>query len=236
MKNIITFLFTLVLTSAAIAQGYDPRRTISVSADGEIKVSPNEVIINFAVETNNDDLDAARAENDKKVSAVIALCKKLGVEEKHIQTDYLTVEPRYDHYVDNNRSQRKFLGYYMTKNITVSLRDVSKFEKLIADALRSGTNYIRGINFQSTDAKEYREKARILAIKAAKAKAEALASELGQKVGKPITISESSYGAPVYRKAMANMAFNDESSGGGEVIALGQIEIRATVNVTFELE
>ncbi len=122
MKSIITFLFTLLLTSAAIAQGYDPRRTISISGEGEIKVAPNEVIINFAVETNNDDLDAARAENDKKVSAVIALCKKLGVEEKHIQTDYLTVEPRYDHYVDNNRSQRKFLGYYMTKNITVSLR------------------------------------------------------------------------------------------------------------------
>lgn len=237
MKRILSSLFIIAaFATFANAQNYDPRRTISVTGDAEVKVVPDEVVINMAVETNNSDLDKAREENDKKVSAVIAMVKKLGVEGKFIQTDYLSVEPRYDYTVQyNNERERKFLGYYMTKNISVTLRDVSKFEKLVADALKIGTNYIRGISFQTTELRKHRDQARLMAIRAAKEKATALATELGQKIGKPITISESSYNVPMFK---ANLSRSDdmEGSSSGEVIALGQIEIKASVSVTFELE
>ncbi|HEY6171961.1 MAG TPA: SIMPL domain-containing protein [Candidatus Kapabacteria bacterium] len=241
MKRILSSLFIIAaLAMAANAQNYDPRRTINVTGDAEVKVVPDEVVINMAVETNNTDLDKAREENDKKVSSILAMVKKLGVEDKFIQTDYLSVEPRYDYTVQyNNERERKFLGYYMTKNISVTLRDVSKFEKLIADALKLGTNFVRGMNFQTTELRKHRDQARLMAIRAAKEKATALATELGQKIGKPITISESSYNVPMYKnvRTMQNASFSDESAGSsGEVIALGQIEIKASVSVTFELE
>ncbi len=241
MKRILSSLFIIAaLTTFANAQGYDPRRSITISGDAEVKVVPDEVVINMAVETNNTDLDKAREENDKKVSSILAMVKKLGVEEKFIQTDYLSEEPRYDYTVQyNNERERKFLGYYMTKNISVTLRDVSKFEKLIADALKLGTNYVRGMNFQTTELRKHRDQARLMAVRAAKEKATALASELGQKVGKPIYINESSYAEPMYKnvRMMQNASYSDESAGSnGEVIALGQIEIKASVSVTFELE
>lgn len=241
MKKILSSLFLItVLATFAHTQGFDPRRTINVTGDAEVKVVPDEVSINFAVETNNIDLDAARAENDKKVSAVIAMVKKLGVEDKFIQTDYLSVEPRYDYSNGSpNERDRRFLGYYMTKNISVTLRDVSKFEKLVADALRLGTNYIRGISFQTTELRKHRDQARLMAIRAAKEKAIALAGELGQKVGKPITINENNSNIPVYKanRMMQNAVMSDENAGSsGEVIALGQIEVKASVSVVFELE
>jgi len=241
MKRILSSLFIIAaLSSFANAQNYDPRRTINVTGDAEVKVVPDEVVINMAVETNNTDLDKAREENDKKVSSILAMVKKLGVEHKFIQTDYLSVEPRYD-YTKNyeNERERRFLGYYMTKNISITLRDVSKFEKLIADALKLGTNYVRGINFQTTELHKHRDQARLMAIRAAKEKATALASELGQKIGKPITISESSYNVPIYKanRALMNASFSEDSGGSsGEVIALGQIDVKASVSVTFELE
>ncbi len=241
MKRILSSLLIIAaFATFANAQNYDPRRTINVTGDAEVKVVPDEVSINFAVETNNTDLDKAREENDKKVSAVIAMVKKLGVEDKFIQTDYLSVEPRFDYNNQyQNERERKFLGYYMTKNISVTLRDVSKFEKLVADALKIGTNYIRGISFQTTELRKHRDQARLMAVRAAKEKALALAGELGQKVGKPISISESSYNVPMYKaNRMMNQSISDESAGAssGEVIALGQIEIKANVSVTFELE
>ena len=241
MKKILSSLFLItVFATFAHTQGFDPRRTINVTGDAEVKVVPDEVSINFAVETNNIDLDAARAENDKKVSAVIAMVKKLGVEDKFIQTDYLSVEPRYDYSNGSpNERDRRFLGYYMTKNISVTLRDVSKFEKLVADALRLGTNYIRGISFQTTELRKHRDQARLMAIRAAKEKAIALAGELGQKVGKPITINENNSNIPVYKanRMMQNAVMSDENAGSsGEVIALGQIEVKASVSVVFELE
>lgn len=239
MKRILSSLLILAaLATFANAQGYDPRRSITVSGDAEIKVVPDEVVINMAVETNNTDLDKAREENDRKVSSILAMVKKLGVEDKFIQTDYLSVEPRYDYinHYDNER-ERKFLGYYMTKNISVTLRDVSKFEKLIADALKLGTNYVRGMNFQTTELRKHRDQARLMAIRAAKEKATALATELGQKVGKPIYISESSYNEPMYKNVrMMQNAYDGGGASNGEVIALGQIEINASISVTFELE
>lgn len=242
MKRILSSLFIIAaLASFANAQNYDPRRTINVTGDAEVKVIPDEVVINMAVETNNTDLDKAREENDKKVSSILAMVRKLGVEEKFIQTDYLSVEPRYD-YINQyeNERERRFLGYFMTKSISVTLRDVSKFEKLIADALKLGTNYVRGITFQTTELRKHRDQARLMAIRAAKEKATALATELGQKVGKPMYISESSENVPVMYKSvrmMQNASWSDGSGGSSdEVIALGQIEIKASVSVTFELE
>lgn len=241
MKKILSSLILVAaFATLANAQNYDPRRTINVTGDAEVKVVPDEVSINFSVETNNADLDLARQENDKKVAAVIAMVKKLGVEDKFIQTDYLTVEPRFDYNnAYQNGQERKFLGYYMTKNISVTLRDVSKFEKLVADALKLGTNYIRGISFQTTELRKHRDAARLMAVRAAKEKALALSGELGQKLGKPINISESNNNYPMYKSRMmmnASAAPEGTDASAGEVIALGQIEIKASVSVTFELE
>ena len=76
------------------------------------------------------------------------------------------------------------------------------------------------------------------AIKAAKEKAMALAEALGQKIGKPITISEGTSAQPYYKRAMQNsvraMDAGAEESGGS--IAPGEIKIEANVSVTFELE
>src|SRR5438105_15796579 len=114
------------------------------------------------------------------------------------------VEPHYDNRYDNGQpAERKFLGYYMTKNITITLRDISKFEKLITEALKLGTNYINGIHFQTTELRKFRDQARLDAIRAAKEKAIALAAELGQKIGKPITITENQI-QPYYGMAQQN--------------------------------
>jgi uncharacterized protein YggE len=242
MKKIIFSLLLLAgFTSISLAQGYDPRRTISVSGDAEVKVAPDEVVISLAVETNNMDIDKAREENDQKVSAVLAMAKKMGIEDKYMQTDYLSVEPRYDYYNNSSERQRKFLGYYMTKNITLTLKDITKFEKFVAEALKLGTNYIRGMDFQTTELRKHRDAARLMAIRAAKEKATALANELGQKVGKPITISEGTPAIPVFKAARNAMALNavasdDSSAEGSSSVAAGQIEIKANVSVTFELE
>ncbi len=236
----VIILFAMNLRTGA-AQGYDPRRTISVSGNAEVKVVPDEVVISMSVETNNMILDKAREENDAKVSAILAMSRKFNIEDKLIQTDFLQVEPRYDNqYAPNgSMSERKFLGYYVTKNITITIRDISKFEKFVAEALKLGTNYIGGTSFGTTEIRKYRDQARLDAIRAAKEKAIALAGELGQKIGKPITITEG-VAQPYYRtssmmKNTSRSAAQDNGESAGS-IAPGELKIEADVSVTFELE
>jgi uncharacterized protein YggE len=239
---ITSFILGLNLQSIH-AQGYDPRHTISVSGSAEVKAIPNEVIISMSVETHDMSLDKAREDNDSKVTSILAMARKFGVEEKFIQTDYLHVEPRYDERTDanGNTTDRRFLGYYMTKNISITLRDISKFERLIAEALKLGTNYIHSTSFETTELRKYRDQARLNAIKAAKEKATALAGELGQKIGKPITISEGSI-QPYYGSFNGNFVGNNvRESDAKDIddngsIAPGEIKIGAEVRVTFELE
>src|SRR5438045_350571 len=108
--TIILFSFLCICIQSVFAQGYDPRRSISVSGNAEVKVIPDEVIISMAIETNSITLDNARKENDEKVSGVLSMARKLGVEDKYIQTDFMHVEPRYDNRYDNGQpAERKFL-------------------------------------------------------------------------------------------------------------------------------
>ncbi|HET9135336.1 MAG TPA: SIMPL domain-containing protein [Candidatus Kapabacteria bacterium] len=239
MKKLLFILFLLSASSTVFAQGYDPRRTISVQGTAEVMVAPDQVEISMSVETNNVTLDKAREENDSKVSAILAMVKKMGVEDKYIQTDYMSVEPRYDQkYGDNGQpSERVFLGYYMTKHLSITLRDVTKYEKLIAEALKLGTNYVNGATFGISDSRKIKDQARLDAIKSAKEKATALAAELGQKVGKPLMISE---GTNSYYPATANTwrAESKVYDGNNEGVstAPGQIKLEAEVSVVFELE
>jgi uncharacterized protein YggE len=106
---------------------------------------------------------------------------------------------------------------------------------------------VHGIQFRSTELREHRDRARDLAIRAAKEKAVALAGALDQKVGEPIAIHEehngwySGYGAwwgSHWSGGMTQNVIQNASSDGLAVegsIAPGQIAITARVSVSFEL-
>jgi uncharacterized protein YggE len=129
----------------------------------------------------------------------------------------------------------------------ITLRDLTKFESLLGDALGAGANYVHGIEFRTTELRSYKDQARALAVQAAQEKAEALAEELGQKLGEPTTIEEvqagwaSSYGARWGLPWNSVVAQNVVQELGGGVplgqgsLAPGQISVNAKVAVSFEL-
>jgi uncharacterized protein YggE len=89
-----------------------------------------------------------------------------------------------------------------------------------------------------------------MAIKAAKEKAVDLAAQLDAKVGKPRTIAEGYGGGYSYRgwygyfggnsfgnaQNVAQAAPGGGSDDSGDTMRLGQIEVHASVSVTFDLE
>ena len=248
MRNPVTsaicaVLLTLSTLTPALAQ---TPRSISVTGAAEVRVTPSQVSITFGVETLNKVLGAAKDENDKRVQAVVRSIQGLGVATKEIQTDFVQVEPRYD-----DLSAGTVLRHYtVRKTIAVTLTDVSKFEQCLSGALQAGASHVIGVQFLTTDLRKYRDEARARAIRAAREKAVALASELNARVGKVVTIQEYGGGAPwhSYNNAwsgaryggggMNQVSVQAAASGDlvGEAIALGQIGITASVSVSFELE
>jgi hypothetical protein len=220
---------------------------ITVSGDAEVRVVPDEVILTLGVETWDEQLEVAKLQNDGRVKTVLELAQSYGIESRHIQTDLISIEPRYH----DNYEKDRLIGYFVRKTIVITLKDISKFEDLLTDILAADINYVHGIQFRTTELRQHRDQARALAIQAAREKATALAGELGQTIGRPTSIQEehagwwSWYGAWWGSRWDGYMAQNVvqevggnnfNSDAGDSAIAPGQITVNARVTVTFELD
>ena len=260
MKKFLKFCFFMALSlifSPTVFAQYPPQpRLLNVSGQAQINVVPDQVYIYLGVETINPDLASAKSQNDEIVKKVLNLTQKFKIEPKHVQTDHISVFPEYadvyDQIAQMNKSVLK--GYHVRKTVSICLKDISKFEELISRALSSGVTHVHGVQFMTTQLRKYRDEARAMAVKAAQNKANDLAKELGVKVGKPYTVSEYSggwsssysswwgnsgyyqYGSGMAQNIMQNAANSGDSPDFDGSVALGQIQVSASVNVSFELQ
>lgn len=247
----VAVLLCLALASVGLAQNvpspaitYDDRPRISVSGDALINVAPDRILVAFGADTRNLDLGIAKQQNDAIVRKALTAITEMGIPERDIQTDRVSIEQRYRDY--NNREE--FLGYTVRNMFVVTLNDPARVEDLISKTLASGVNFLLGVDFRTTELKKYREQARELAARAAREKADRIAAVLGESVGHAITIQEG-YNAPepsMYNSSWSgfgtprnNASQNSVAVSAGDVsdtIALGKVSVRASVNVTFELK
>ena len=99
MKSHLTPFFLFVALAfphtPAVAQGAVQPPLISVTGSAEVKVAPDEIYLRVGVETRNESLDAAKKENDDRVSKTLVFLKSSSVSEKDVQTDFISVDPSY---------------------------------------------------------------------------------------------------------------------------------------------
>lgn len=150
--------------------------------------------LTLGVDSRNKDLSVAKADNDQRMKAFLGLAQSAGVDAKNIQTSALTTGPEY-----SEDKTPKLLGYNVSQVFTVTLKDLSKHEDLMTSFLKAGVNRVDGINFIVAEPKKYKDEARLEAVNAPREKASAMASQLGQSIGKPWEITEelnNDYGVP----------------------------------------
>jgi len=212
------------------------RAMVSVTGTGEVKAAPDYVEIALGVEIRNRDLQNALGQNDDRIHEILALARKSGIEDKDLQTDYVSIRPSY-----NDSKNGRTLEYYLVrKSVRLTLRDLSKFESLFSALVQAGANHVDGVEFGVKDIRKLRDQAREMAVVAAREKAEAMAGKLGQKIGKAFRIEESlppvenQYGGG-YARGYANAAQSLPGGEAGSGFAPGQIKVEARVSIQFEL-
>lgn len=251
MKNshwskLLVLVLVLCLTALTAAAQGERQSTIVVQASADVKVVPDEVFIAFGVETSDPTLSASKTQNDERVKKLLALTREMSIDPKYVQTDFISIEP-WDHRLNDEKGTVR-IEYRVRKNIAVTLKDVPRFEELLSRALEAGVNHVHGIQFRTTELRKHRDHARGMALEAAKEKATLLAGKLGRQVGPALNVSEYSGGLYSYygwwgqgphygSNAMAQVSgqSGDAATADG-TIALGQITVTASVNVTFALQ
>jgi uncharacterized protein YggE len=238
-------LLVFALFAPPSAQGQQANdRSITVSGEAEVRVVPDEVVLTLGVQTSDRELEVAKAENDRRVEAILNAARSHGIPRERLQTEFLQIEPRYrDAY-----EAFDFVGYFVQKTIVIRLRDIERFESLLGSVLEAGANFVHGIDFRTTELRRHRDKARSLALQAAQEKADAMAAELDQTVGPPNSVREDYYGwwswygswwgarrgRPMSQNVIQNVGSAPRDLGGPT--SPGQLSVTARVTVSFELK
>jgi hypothetical protein len=220
-------------------------RSIQVSGTAVVNVTPDRVLIQLGIQSNGATPQRVEAANSATINKIIRALKAQGIEEKDIVTDWYVIDPIYD---DSNSLTIE--GYRIHNIVAITLRDISKVNKVIVAALGAGANQVVNVEFYLSDLRKYRDQARELAMKAAQEKAGDLASAAGARTGCVMSINEnswSSYNGGWYgqnRDLWTQNVMQNAAPAGGESgsltedgpVTLGQISVRAEVSASFSLK
>jgi uncharacterized protein len=232
MKKTVLILTILFMTMSSNAQEIKQVPQISVTGEGKVKVTPDQVTISATVETKGNNAKEVKKQNDEQMEAVLKMIKSMNLPSGDYKTERVSLNPQYDY-------EKKKHNYNATQTIEILLKDLSKYDQLMEGLVDQGINRIDNVIFQSSKLAQYQSDARKLAMKEAKLKAEDYVSVLGQKVGRAMTISDNSqnyYPRPMY-SAMKSMTMDAaEGAPARETMAVGEIEIVSNVSVSFILE
>ncbi|TDN79209.1 hypothetical protein DET49_1395 [Salegentibacter sp. 24] len=226
MKKLI--LLIAVVTGLGMQAQNDMNTGIHVTGEGIVKVAPDKVTIKSQIEHEGQSATSVKSQNDEVVNDIIKYLKSQGIAEKHINTNYINLNKRYNY-------NDKTYTYVANQAISITLEDISKYETIMKGLLENGLNGINGVEFKSSDIDKHKAEARRKAVLNAKEKAEALAAPLGQTVGNAFFISEGSSDnyQPVYRTL--EMKASSDQASNQETIAPGEMEVKVEVNVAFQL-
>lgn len=228
MKKLLCVFLLALIPVTTMAQNNIITPQINVTGEGSIKIKPNYAVISIGSEIKTLDATKSKKQNDDVISKLIQVIKKAGVNEKDYQTQNVNLYRTKDY-------QDKKEYFVANQTISITLKDLNKYETLMSDLIDAGANSINGVEFKSTEVENFASEIRKKAVANAKKKADDYASALNQNVGKALIVNDNSNinNPRVYMFKAANMA---ESADVSQTLAVGEIEISSMVNITFELK
>jgi uncharacterized protein YggE len=228
----IVVLGTFAVFAQPIAgQAADQPHVIVVSGQGEVTGVPNQAELSAGVTTNAATADTALADNARRMTAVFAALKRLGVPDKAIGTSNFSVAPQYPPYNQNNGPQR-IVGYQVSNQVDVTIDDTRNLGPALDALVAAGANQINSISFSIRDADALLTAARTAAVGDAMRRAQTYAKAAGVTLGTVISIQESggNEGPRPMLRAMAVAAAPVTPTAAGEQ------SVTANVSVVFEIK
>jgi uncharacterized protein YggE len=232
----IVLAFSSKSTINVASSGQIQKDTVTVSGQAEMSVDPDQAELYIKIETTKTTAKLAKDENSQISSAVESALRLKGITDKDIETSRYSINPKYEYDPDTRKSS--ITGYTVTNVLKVTTKDLNNVGDLIDAAVDAGANGFERIVFGLTDEKTKDVNAQVLlkASDEAKAKAISLAKNLNVRLGKLSSISESNFYYAPYEYARAEADFAIAKAGSAVSISPQKVEVRATVNLAYEIE
>jgi hypothetical protein len=214
------------------------RKTVNIQGEATIDVMPDIVEIRFTVRTLADTSQEAKDENSRIVNDVVDSLIQAGIPREDIETLNLNIYEEYDWTEDGRKSK----GFRATHDIRVEF-GVDEYPEIgqIVDAGIDAGALLNYINFELSPEleSEYTAQALELAGEDARNKAVAMASGVGGKLGKLVSVSDqtsSYYPWTVYRANNMEAGVAADKFDESTPIQVGERQITARISVVYEIK
>jgi len=218
------------VSQPAVVPDPDLPPLVIVTGRGRVRALPDQVQVTVGIEERAKTIDELQDSVDTKSADIISYLQDNGVEDKDIQTSYVNLSPGYSD-VGTEYGSTEIDYYTATKSLTVTIRDISSFDSILSGLYKVGVNSVSGISFNVEDLQAQKQEAKKRAVAKAREIANALTEGLNVSVGAVYQVNDQTYDNPVLPIVYA--AADSDSQGGDASVAGGEVEITATVSVSF---
>jgi hypothetical protein len=192
--------------------------------------------VRFGIVTRAERAELARQQNADSAAAAMNAVRALDIPEEKIKMEGLQLQPWREYNPKARQYDEK--GFEATRRVSVVLDDLEQLPTLVARVVQQGANRLQGINYELQDRESVRNDALREAAENARDKARLLAETLGARLGPVRMINEQSFSMPPMRvrsAEMTAMAAKADAQPEPDAYAAGEMEVTASVQVSFDL-
>ncbi len=211
-----------------------PVPALTVSADGEARVSPDEATVRLGVSAQAPTAREAQNQVNKTAGAILEAVRRLGIPADRIQTSELNLGPVYGQgRPDREPQEPQIVGYQASNVVSVQVEQLDKVGPVIDAGLAAGANRLDGVIFGLRDDRKARAEALTRAVEEARVKADALARALKVRLVRILEVAEGGIAVAPQPFMKSRMAM--ETAMADTPVSPGQVGVSASVTVRWEI-
>lgn len=210
-----------------------PPRSVTVLGLAYAEVPPDQAEAHVSIYAEQQSLAMAKEQGDRQITKLNHIAKALAIPEKNVRTEHAHVQPIYDY--QQSPGKPVLRGYSVTVNVRLILEDIYRLGELMQQLTDNGFDRINGVNFTLKDQQAVQEKLLLEAADNARAKAANLAAQMGEKLGRPLSIVEEG-AAPQMPVPVMGRAEMAGTSAMPTYAPPGSLRVEQRVTASFALE
>ncbi len=224
----------LILCALPAAADEFTTQHITVYGTATLEVAPDQMTWLLTVRTTDPQSERAALAHGSDVAAVLSFLRARGIAETAIQTSRMQLGENWTH--GQGPSVRD--GFFASTDVSFTLAALDAYPAVWTGLSGLAGVTVHGVDLGVADRTVHQSDARLAAVKAARAKAQAIADALGARLGEPLFVEEElleNSGMPIQAQ-FSNLAMSAGGAGdAGESVAPGTIPIKARVRASFRL-
>ena len=208
-----------------------PQPVIVTTGEGVVKQAPDRAWVTIAAESRAKTAADAQKMNTDAMTAVLDKIKASGIPADAIQTSGYNLQPEFDY----QNGKQTLRGYVARNSVQVRVDTLAKTGEVIGAAVGSGATNVSGVRFDLKDRDAAERQALRLAVRDARARADAAASGAGVTIDRVIRVEEQRDMGEIIRPMPAGMMMRNEAAQAAVPLEAGEIETRSRVTLTVSI-